>query len=42
VLESLLALAQDNRDVVVAIGEVGLDYTELKYCPKETQVRKFL
>lgn len=38
VLEALLALAQNNRDVVVAIGEAGLDYTELKYCPKDIQV----
>lgn len=40
-LNGLLALVQENMDVVVAVGEMGLDYTELKYCPKDVQAKYF-
>jgi TatD DNase family protein len=33
----LQELVENNRDVVVGYGEIGLDYAELKYCPAEVQ-----
>lgn len=40
-LESLLQLALDNRDNVVAIGECGLDYDRTHFCPPDIQRKYF-
>lgn len=36
-LNDLKELASNNRDKVVAIGECGLDYDRLQFCPKDIQ-----
>ncbi|CAD2215518.1 TatD related DNase, putative [Angomonas deanei] len=41
-LEYLEKLIRDNKDVVVAVGEIGIDYAELSYCPRETQETYFI
>ncbi|ORC91687.1 TatD related deoxyribonuclease [Trypanosoma theileri] len=41
-LKKLIELVEENRDVVVAVGEIGLDYAELSYCPKDVQQEYFL
>lgn len=40
-LAHLKHLVANNRDVVVAIGEIGLDGAELSYCPMDVQAKYF-
>lgn len=40
-LEKVIRLIEENRDVVVAVGEIGLDYAELSMCPREVQHKYF-
>jgi TatD DNase family protein len=40
-LAYLVELIEKNRDVVVAVGEIGIDYAELMFCPREVQERYF-
>jgi TatD DNase family protein len=40
-LARLRAVAEKYADVVVAVGECGLDYDRLHFCPKDVQLRFF-
>ncbi|KEG13480.1 TatD related deoxyribonuclease [Trypanosoma grayi] len=41
-LAKLLELVEKNRDVIVAVGEIGLDYAEESFCPRELQQEYFV
>lgn len=40
-LDRLVHLVEDNRDVVLAVGEIGLDDAELSMCPSDVQQHFF-
>lgn len=41
-IASLTELAMNSKDnKIVAIGECGLDYDRLQFCPKEVQLRQY-
>ncbi|KAH8619079.1 putative TatD related DNase [Trypanosoma vivax] len=41
-LAKMVALVEEYRDIVVAVGEIGLDYAELSYSPRDIQKKFFI
>lgn len=41
-LSEMVKLIEKNRDMVIGVGEMGLDYSEVKKCSKEIQRKYFL